>query len=58
MPTTLQTRPEPAETQPPLRRRRPLAQMAGSSAVRPGAARVLAENPVERLAVAGFNSSL
>jgi hypothetical protein len=57
MPTTLQTRPEASETAPP-RRRRPLAQMTGPSAKRPGAARVLAENPVERLAVAGFNSSL
>ncbi len=57
MPTTLQTRPEPAETAPP-RRRRPLAQMTGPSAKRPGAARVLAENPDERLAVAGFNSSI
>lgn len=57
MPITLQTRPETTETA-PAKRRRPLAQMTGSSAVRPVAARVLAENPVERLAVAGFNSSL
>jgi FXSXX-COOH protein len=57
MPATLQTRPEPAETAPP-RRRRPLAQMADPSAKRSVAARVLAENPDERLAVAGFNSSI
>jgi FXSXX-COOH protein len=41
-------------------RRRPLGQMTGqdASAQRALAARVLAENPADRLAVAGFNSSI
>lgn len=58
MPTNLQTRPESTETVPQVNRRQPLAQMTGPSAVRPVAARVLAENPDDRLAVAGFNSSI
>jgi FXSXX-COOH protein len=41
-------------------RRRSLDQMTGqdASAQRSMAARVLAENPADRLAVAGFNSSI